>query len=77
MKVTVFWDVALCSLVEIDRRFRSAYCLHYQALMVEAERTSETPVSIYETTRHNVPEDSHICSKDVSSSETRDRLTVW
>jgi hypothetical protein len=29
MKVTVSWDVALCSLVEIDRRFRGAYCLHY------------------------------------------------
>jgi hypothetical protein len=26
--MTVFWDFAPCSLVEIDRRFRSAYCLH-------------------------------------------------
>jgi hypothetical protein len=25
MKMTVFWDVAPCSLVEINRRFRGAY----------------------------------------------------
>jgi hypothetical protein len=31
MKVTVFWDAAPRSLVETDRRFRSAYCLHQQA----------------------------------------------
>jgi hypothetical protein len=29
MKMNIFWDVP-CSLVEIDRRFRDAYCLHYQ-----------------------------------------------
>jgi hypothetical protein len=26
----VFWDVAPCSLVAIDLRFRGAYCLHHQ-----------------------------------------------
>jgi hypothetical protein len=27
----LFWgDVAHCSLVEIDRRFGSLYCLHYE-----------------------------------------------
>jgi hypothetical protein len=30
MKVTVVWDVAPCSLVDIDLRFRGAYCLHHQ-----------------------------------------------
>jgi hypothetical protein len=24
------WDVAPCSHVEVDRRFRGAYCLHHQ-----------------------------------------------
>jgi hypothetical protein len=28
--MSIFWDVAPCSLVEIDRRFRGAYCLHHQ-----------------------------------------------
>jgi hypothetical protein len=30
MKFSVFWDVAPCSHVEVDRRFRRAYCLHHQ-----------------------------------------------
>jgi hypothetical protein len=28
MKLAVFWVVVLCSLVEVYRRFRGAYCLH-------------------------------------------------
>jgi hypothetical protein len=31
MKMTVFWDVAPCSLVEVYRRFRGAYFLHHGA----------------------------------------------
>jgi hypothetical protein len=30
MTLTAFWDIPPCSLVEIDRRFRGAYCLHHQ-----------------------------------------------
>jgi hypothetical protein len=30
MKMAVFWDFAPCSMVEIDQRFRGAYCLHHQ-----------------------------------------------
>jgi hypothetical protein len=30
LKFRVFWDVAPCSHVEMDRRFRGAYCLHHQ-----------------------------------------------
>jgi hypothetical protein len=30
LKMTAFWDIAPCSLVEVDRRFRCAYCLHHQ-----------------------------------------------
>jgi hypothetical protein len=29
MKITIFWDVAPCSLVEVYRRFRGAYCLDH------------------------------------------------
>jgi hypothetical protein len=35
MKVTVFWDVAPRSLVEINRRFKGTYCLHYQVYHCE------------------------------------------
>jgi hypothetical protein len=32
MKMIVIWDVAPCSLVETDRRFRGAYGLHHHRL---------------------------------------------
>jgi hypothetical protein len=41
-KISVFWVVVPCSLVEIYRRFRGACCLHYQgALSMEAASTSD------------------------------------
>jgi hypothetical protein len=52
LKVTVFWDDAPCSLVETDRRLT--------ALMMKAVSTSEMSVHIYQTTRRNVLEDSHL-----------------
>jgi hypothetical protein len=64
--MTAFLDIAPCSLVEGDRRFRSVYCLHHQgdewlnALMMEAVRTSETSVNFYQTTRRDVPEGCHL-----------------
>jgi hypothetical protein len=30
MKMTIFWHVAQCSLIEIDQHFRGAYYLHHQ-----------------------------------------------
>jgi hypothetical protein len=50
--MTVIWDVAPCSHVEIAQRFR--------AMMMEAVGTSETSVNFYQTTRRNIPEDSHL-----------------
>jgi hypothetical protein len=55
MKMKVFWDVAPCSYVEGDRRFRSVYLLPLSfrviALMIQAVvRTSETSVYFNETT---------------------------
>jgi hypothetical protein len=45
MKITVFWDVARGLLI---------------ALMMEAASTSETSANLYQTTRRNNPEDSHL-----------------
>jgi hypothetical protein len=28
MKMTTFWDIVLCGLVEVDQRFRGEYSLH-------------------------------------------------
>jgi len=30
MQIRAFWDIAPCSVVVVDRRFRGAYCLYYQ-----------------------------------------------
>jgi hypothetical protein len=50
--MTVFWDVAPWSLVEVFRRFRGACCLHHQGdLMMETASTSETSVNFYQATR--------------------------
>jgi hypothetical protein len=38
VKMTAFLGTALCSLIEIDRHFTGAYCLHHQGDMImEAE----------------------------------------
>jgi hypothetical protein len=57
MKFTVFWDVAPCSHVEADRRFRDAYCLHDDHRPDDAVRTSETSVNFNLTTRRYIPDD--------------------
>jgi hypothetical protein len=55
--MTAFWDVAPCSLMEVNRRFRYAHCLQLQiALMMEALRTYETSDNFYEPARRNISE---------------------
>jgi hypothetical protein len=48
----VFWDIALCSLVEVDRRFI--------VLKMEAVCTTERSVYFNQTTRRYIPEDYHL-----------------
>jgi hypothetical protein len=63
IKMIVFWVVAVCSIVNIDRHFRCNYCNQQQSpstlisLMKEAVRTSETSVSFYDPTRCNISHD--------------------
>jgi hypothetical protein len=49
MKMTVFWDVAGCSLVETDRVSEMLIATIIRAMM-EAVSTSEMSVSFYGTT---------------------------
>jgi hypothetical protein len=44
MKMAIFWGCLLQGI----------------ALMMEAASTTETSVNFYETTRRNIPEDSHL-----------------
>jgi hypothetical protein len=54
MMMTVFLDVAQCSLVEVYRSFRGA------CLMMEAANTSETSVNFYHNTRRNISDGSQL-----------------
>jgi hypothetical protein len=56
MKFRVFWGVAPCNVVGVDRRFRGAYCI-ITAQMMEAVCTSETWVYSNETARCYTPQD--------------------
>jgi hypothetical protein len=47
-KMTVFWVVAPCSLVDVYQRFRGDET--FIVLMMEATRISETLVNFYRTT---------------------------
>jgi hypothetical protein len=37
--MTGFWDIAPCSLVEVDRRFRGVYCLHHLVGLLQRDYT--------------------------------------
>jgi hypothetical protein len=56
-KISVFWVVAPCNLVEVYQRFGGSCCLHHPG---DESRTSETLVNFYQTTRRYNPEDSHL-----------------
>jgi hypothetical protein len=55
MKITVFWDAALCSLVELTYVSEVLTAYITTVLMLGAAGTSETSVSFYESTCH-IPE---------------------
>jgi hypothetical protein len=55
--MSVFLDMAPCSLTEVDQRFRVAYSLHNRA---ENTTHLDTTVYFYETTRRHIPVDCHL-----------------
>jgi hypothetical protein len=58
MKMTIFWDIAPCSLVEVTDVSKVLAAII--ALMMEKTSTSETSVNFYQSTRRNNPEESHL-----------------
>jgi hypothetical protein len=61
LKMTAFWDIAPCSLEEIDYCFRGAYCLYHQGtLLMDTVSTFEISVSFYKTTQCSIPEGCHL-----------------
>lgn len=62
MKRIVFWDVAPCELLKIDRRLRSVYCLHHQGDDGNRKYVSD------ETTWSSIPEYTH--SHDITAFDS-------
>jgi hypothetical protein len=60
MKMAAFWDVALCSVVDIYRLLEELTASFTRVLIMEAVNSSESPVNIHQTTWCNIPEDSHL-----------------
>jgi hypothetical protein len=69
MKVTAYRDIAPCTLVETDRRFRGTYfiirmiMLTIIALMMETVRTIKSSVWFYPTAWRYIPEGCHFHSR--------------
>jgi hypothetical protein len=61
-----FWDIAPCSLVVVDRRFRRSYCL-YQG--------SDGGSTVYynETTRRNTPQGYHRHTRRCENLESHNK----
>jgi hypothetical protein len=68
MNTAVFWVTATYSLVEVDRRYKSPYCLHHQG---DGLITSEKSANFYQNTRRNTGVGCHsyrqISCEDVNS----------
>jgi hypothetical protein len=73
VKFRVFWDVAPCSHVEVDRCFKVRTTSMISA-MTEAVNTSETSVNFNVTTLHYIPEDSKLCNKYVFNLSNKKTL---
>jgi hypothetical protein len=62
--MTTLWDVASCSLVEVDRHFKGAYDLHHQG--------DETTIYLNETIRRCIPEGCHLRTRRRENLKSRD-----
>jgi hypothetical protein len=62
VKLTVFWVVTLCSLVEVYLHFKvlDLALIVFITLMLEAASASDTSLSSYQITLCNNTEDSHL-----------------
>jgi hypothetical protein len=54
VKMAVFWGGVLCSLVDIDRCFESAYCLQHRPYVGDSKYLCNVG-NLNRTTRRNIP----------------------
>jgi hypothetical protein len=74
MKFRVIWDLAPCSHVAADRRFRGVFFLEHHG-DDEAVRTSEMSVNFNGTPRHYIPEHSKLqdqsCFDEITEAKAK------
>jgi hypothetical protein len=58
LKMTTFWSIDPCGLVEVDRRFRGNYCLYHQG-----DYTCKTSAHVNETTGRHVSQDRRLYTR--------------
>jgi hypothetical protein len=77
-KNAIFWDFESCSLVKVLLSLLLAFSAYSLTLKMEAVRSSETSVNVYQTTRSNLPKRSysptHHRWDNLSSRNRRTRL---
>jgi hypothetical protein len=80
--MTVFWDVATCSLVkfaDVSEVLPASIIALMITLVMEAASTFETLKTLYQTTRHNFPEDSRLhirCRENLKSHHIKPVLLL-
>jgi hypothetical protein len=57
MKIITFWDIALCSIVEVYQQFRGVYRLHH---LHHHHHQDESSVYFNETTQRYIPKGSNL-----------------
>jgi hypothetical protein len=76
IKVTVFWTVTPCSLVDMYGCFRGTCCLHLQG-RGDTSGSSEVLVPMYQTTQSQIPENCNLKETDCEGHpESKDRLVI-
>jgi hypothetical protein len=58
MKISVFWDVKSCSLIEVHQNFSGTYCLQLQGGRVSqiSNKQDASCFSVYFSTSEDLPE---------------------
>jgi hypothetical protein len=80
-KNAIFWDITLCSSIEVYRCFRETHCLHLECLRVRQERKKPEAVDkqseLYETAQHYIPQGGTIHSYHHDNLKSSELQTVF
>jgi hypothetical protein len=73
--MTFFRDFTPCSLLQVWRRFRGAYCLHHHRPDDEGSKHLSNVGQFLPDYRRNVPEDSHLHTHRCEKLKSQHQIT--